>query len=152
MSDAATPVTDSSKLQEVLTRYIDSHDGYLQAAELVSLPEIAAAFRDIAARRVQISEQVATLIEEDGFRPDLDGSPEAGVHRWWLRLRDRMTDENHDSNAILIECIRGETDLARTLQSALESDSVFPSHVPILTSALAEVKMAVRSFDALVEE
>ena len=152
MSDQATPVSDSSQLQDVLTRYRDSQNGYLQAAELVSLPGLAAAFRDIAARRVVISEQVATLIEEDGFRPDHDGSNEASVHRWWLRLRDKMTDQNHDANAVLSECIRGETELARTLQNALESESVLPSHVPILTRALDEVKLAVRSFDALVDK
>lgn len=150
MPDQATPVSDASKLQDVLTRYRDSHDGYLQAAELVSLPELAAAFRDIAARRAVISEEVATLIEKDGFRPDLDGSTEAGLHRWWLRIRDKMTDQNHDSNAVLSECIRGETELARTLQGALDSESVLPSHIPILTRALDEVKMAVRSFDVLV--
>ena len=150
MPDQATPVSDSSQLQDVLTRYRDSHDGYLQAAELISLPELAAAFRDIAARRVVISEQVATLIEEDGFRPDPDGSNEAGLHRWWLRLRDKMTDQNDDTNAVLSECIRGETELARTLRNAMESESVLPSHVPILTRALDEVKLAVRSFDLLV--
>lgn len=150
MPDQATTVSDSSQLQDVLTRYRDSHDGYLQAAELISLPELAAAFRDIAARRAIISEEVATLIEKDGFRPDLDGSNEAGLHRWWLRVRDKMTDQNHDANAVLSECIRGETELARTLQSALDSESVLPSHIPILTRALDEVKMAVHSFDVLV--
>jgi uncharacterized protein (TIGR02284 family) len=150
MPDQATLVSDSSQLQDILTRYRDSHDGYLQAAELVSLAELAAAFRDIAARRAIISEEVATLIETDGFKPDLEGSNEAGIHRWWLRLRDKMSDQNHDANAILSECIRGETELARTLQSALESESILPSHVPIVTRALEEVKMAVRSFDALV--
>ena len=150
MPDQATLVSDSSQLQDILTRYRDSHDGYLQAAELVSLAELAAAFRDIAARRAIISEEVATLIETDGFKPDLEGSNEAGIHRWWLRLRDKMSDQNHDANAILSECIRGETELARTLQSALESESILPSHVPIVTRALEEVKMAVRSFDALM--
>ena len=152
MSDQATTVSDSSQLQDVLTRYRDSHDGYLQAAELISLPELASAFRDIAARRSVISEELATLIQHDGFRPDLDGSNEAGIHRWWLRLREKMTDQKHDANAVLSECIRGETELARTLQSALDSDSVLPSHVPILTRALDEVKLAVRSFDALVSK
>lgn len=150
MPDQATLVSDSSKLQDILTRYRDSHDGYLQAAESVSSLELAAAFRDIAARRAVISEQVATLIEQEGFRPDLEGSNEASLHRWWLRLRDKMTDQSHDANAILSECIRGETELARTLQSALESESILPSHVPIVTSALEEVKQAVRSFDVLV--
>jgi uncharacterized protein (TIGR02284 family) len=150
MSDQATTISDSSQLQDVLTRYRDSHDGYLQAAKLISLPELAEAFRDIAARRVVISEEFATLIEQNGFRPDLDGSNEAGLHRWWLRLREKMTDQKHDADAVLSECIRGETELARTLQSALDSDSVLPSHVPVLTRALDEVKLAVRSFDSLV--
>lgn len=152
MPDQATLVSDSSKLQDIVTRYRDSHDGYLQAAELVSLPELAAAFRDIAKRRAIISEEVATLIEMDGFKPDLEGSNEAGIHRWWLRLRDQMSDQTHDADTILAECIRGETELARTLKSALESESILPSHVPIVTSALEEVKMAVRSFDALVAD
>lgn len=45
--------------------------------------------------------------------------------------------ETHDANAILGECIRGETELARTLRSGLESESILPSHVPIVTRALS---------------
>jgi hypothetical protein len=45
------PVTDAPELQNVLTRYVDSYDGYRQAAEVVESPHLATAFLEIADRR-----------------------------------------------------------------------------------------------------
>lgn len=140
-------VSDASQLQEVLTRYVDSRDGYLQASKLVPQEGLAKSFELIAQRRDLISTKVAVLIEEQGFKPDEDGSPEAGVHRWWLRLRDKMTDQEAD--AILAECVRGETELVRTLQAVLEDDKLLPEHRQLIADMIAEVTLAVRAFDSV---
>jgi uncharacterized protein (TIGR02284 family) len=149
--DTTVPLhsSDATRLQEVLTRYVDSRDGYLQAAKLVPQQGLAESFALIAQRRDLIASKVADLIEQQGSKPDEDGSVEAGVHRWWIRLRDRMTDQEAD--AILAECVRGEQELARTLQAALEDEHTLPEHREILSDALSEVKLAMRAFDAAID-
>lgn len=150
MSIITTDLKDAAQLQEVLTRYVDSRDGYLQAAKLVPQESLAQIFISIAGRRDLIASKVAQIIEEQGFKPDEDGSPEAGVHRWWLRLRDKMTDQEADT--ILAECVRGETELVRTLKSALEKDQLLPEHRGIVEDMIREVTLAVRAFDSAVGE
>lgn len=144
------PVTDADQLQEVLTRYVDSRDGYLQAATLVPSEGLAGSFRAIAERREAIANKVAQMISDQGLRADLDGSPEASLHRWWIRLKEKMTEQ--DLDAVLNECIRGEEELERTLESALESDKVGGDHAVLIREALSEVQVAIRSFKIAVED
>lgn len=143
-----SPTSDAAQLQEVLTRYVDSRDGYLQASKLVPQKALADSFELIAQRRDLIASKVAILIEDQGFKPDEDGSPEAGVHRWWLRVRDKMTDQEADT--ILAECVRGETELVRTLNAALEKPELLPEHRQLIEDMISEVTLAVRAFDSAI--
>ncbi len=146
---ATSQPTDAAELQSVLTRYVDSYDGYLQAAEVVDSPNLAAAFREIAARRKIIVEHVATLITRQGEKPDADGSPEAAVHRWWIRVRATMTDE--EFKATLAECVRGEKELARTVDGVLEHGNLEATHAAIVAEVAAELKEALRTFEMVLE-
>ena len=141
--------SDSVRLQEVLTRYVDSRDGYLEASKLVQSTGLSETFSLIAQRRDLIASKVAALIEQQGTKPDEEGSVEAGIHRWWIRLREKMTGE--DADAILAECVRGEQELARTLQAALEDEHTLEEHREVLSDALSEVKLAVRAFDSVID-
>lgn len=147
-SDPLGP-TDAAELQTVLTRYVDSHDGYLQAAEVVDSPNLATAFREIAARRAIIVEHVATLIVEEGATPDEEGSPEAAIHRWWIRVRATMTDE--EFKATLAECVRGEKELARTIDEVLEHGNLEATHAAIVAEVAAELKEALQTFEMVLE-
>ncbi len=141
--------SDALRLQDVLTRYVDSRDGYLQAAKLVPQKGLSESFALIAQRRDAVAARIAGLIQAQGTKPDEDGSVEAGVHRWWIRLRDKMTDQEAD--AILSECVRGEEELERTLQAALEDEHTLEEHRPLLEDALAEVRLAKSAFDSAVK-
>jgi uncharacterized protein (TIGR02284 family) len=143
-----SPLSDAAQLQEVLTRYVDSRDGYLQASKLVPQEALAKSFELIAQRRDLIASKVAELIEGQGYQPDEDGSPEASVHRWWLRVRDKMTDQEAD--AILAECVRGETELVRTLNAALDKHELLPEHRQLIEDMISEVTLAVRAFDSAI--
>lgn len=141
--------SDALELQEVLTRYIDSRDGYLQAAELAQDTGLSAAFTAIAERREKVAIRIAQTVGDLGQRPDLEGSPEAGIHRWWIRLKDRFA--NDESKAVLAECLRGEKELARTLEDALTDGHLDPSHAALVTDALNEVQIAIRAFENFEE-
>ena len=140
-----TRITDAAELQNVLTRYIDSYDGYQQAAAVVEDAGLAAAFLEIAERRKIIVEHVTTLIVKQGEKPDVEGSPEAALHRWWIRVRACMSDE--EFKATLAECVRGETVLAKTIQNALDHGDLDSTHAAILSEVSAELKAALQTFE-----
>ncbi len=138
-------ITDAPELQNVLTRYVDSCDGYRQAAEVVDSPHLAAAFLEIADRRKVIVEHVASMIEKQGEKPDETGSPEAAVHRWWIRVRAQMSTEEFE--ATLAECVRGEKELERTVNTALAQGTLESRHFTILAEIANELKAAIHTFE-----
>jgi uncharacterized protein (TIGR02284 family) len=149
VTQSSTILQDAEALQDVLTRYIDSRDGYQQAAELMPDIELTHTFLNIAERREKIAGRFAEMIQGDGKRPDVNGSPEAGIHRWWIRVRDTLApDETH---AIVEECLRGEKELSRTLQRALEGGYLSEDHMPLIEEALSEVNVAIQAFEVVAE-
>jgi uncharacterized protein (TIGR02284 family) len=142
-------ITDAAELQNVLTRYIDSYDGYNQAAAVVGSPTLAAALLEIAARRQVIVRHVSTLIINQGEKADTEGSPEAAIHRWWIRLRVMMTDE--EFKAVLAECVRGEKELARTVQDVLDHGNLEPEHAVIIAEVFTELQEAIHTFESVLD-
>ncbi len=148
LSEEETRIKDAAELQHVLTRYIDSYDGYKQAADVVESQSLKEAFLEIAERRKIIVEHVSTLIIKQGEKPDVEGSAEGAVHRWWIRLRAKMTDE--EFKATLAECVRGETVLANTIQSALDHGQLESQHAEILAEVSTELKQALQTFETAI--
>lgn len=136
--------TDAAELQNLLTRYVDSHEGYHQAADVVESPGQSSAFREIAARRKVIVDHVSLLIVREGEKPDTEGSAEAAIHRWWIRLRASMTEE--DLRTALEECVRGEMELGRAAQSVIDHGNLKPEHATLVANLATEVKEAVHTF------
>ncbi|MFC7337899.1 PA2169 family four-helix-bundle protein [Haloferula chungangensis] len=148
-SDATVPPNDAPELQEVLTRYADSRDGYHQAAELIDHDGLAREFRRIAARRTRVIEQLETAILVQGKKPDSEGSTEAKLHRWWIEMRTGMSDD--ELSAVLSECLRGELELERTIASARDDSHVMPEHRPLLSEAAEESKSTATELDTLLK-
>ncbi len=143
-------ISDAAELQNVLTRYVDSCDGYNQAAEVVESQSLAAAFLEIAARRKVIVAHVSALIVRQGEKPEVGGSPEAAIHRWWIRVRAKMTDEEFKST--LAECVRGEKELARTIEEALDHGNLEAHHASIIAEVATELKEALHTFETVLSE
>lgn len=143
-------VNDAAELQNVLTRYVDSIDGYNQAAEVVESEDHAAAFLEIGQRRKKIAEQVARLIIDLGEKPEFSGSPEAAAHRWWMSLRVGMSDE--EFRATLAECVRGEKELARTVHDALEKGDLRPAHAQVVSTMAGELLEALQIFETVLHQ
>jgi uncharacterized protein (TIGR02284 family) len=145
MATAAEPeISDAAELQKVLTRYSDSYFGYLQAAKEAQSEGAAAAFLEIASRRELIVRKIACLIKNEGEKPDTHSSPEGTLHRWWIRVRTEMSED--EFRITLEECVRGETELARTVADALEYGNLQPEHAKALSEMATELKEALRTF------
>ena len=143
-------VTDAAELQRVLTRYIDSIDGYKEAAEVVEWPTLSEAFLEIASRRKLIADHVATLIAGQGKKPDESGSPEAIIHRWWLRTRAVVSNE--EFRTTLEECVRGEKELFRTVDTALVHGNLDPAHAAVISEVATELQETLLTFESLMAD
>lgn len=141
-----SPLTDAPELQNVLTRYVDSCDGYTQVAAVIESPHLASAFLEIAERRRVIVEHVSTLIRAQGEKAMKEGSSEAAIHRWWIRLRVQMTSE--ELEATLAECVRGEKELQRTIRGALEQGALESANSAILRDIATELDAAIQTFES----
>lgn len=141
-----SPLTDAAELQNVLTRYVDSCDGYTQVAAVIESPHLASAFLEIAERRRVIVEHVSTLIRAQGEKAMKEGSSEAAIHRWWIRLRVQMTSE--ELEATLAECVRGEKELQRTIRGALEQGALESANSAILRDIATELDAAIQTFES----
>lgn len=135
---------DAAELQHVLTRYLDSHDGYRQVAEVAASASWAEAFLEIADRRQAVASQVASLILRQGEKVKDTGSTEAVIHRWWIRFRSQLSDE--ELRILLEECVRGETELSKAAHEALEHGNLIPAHAAIIREVAAEVDQAIVTF------
>ena len=139
-----------SKLDHALARFIDSREGYAHAAALIDVPDLAAAFTEISARREAIIGRLSALhaASTDADPPE-EGTPEGAAHRWWMGLRGKMTSET--LHPVLSECIRGEKSLAEAIRAALAEDTL-PAHIAsFLKGTLAEVEMAVEHFEWAIQ-
>jgi len=144
-TDDMPPAKDSADLQNVLTRYVDSCDGYVQAAEVIEGPHLKAAFLEIAGRRELIVKRISNLIQKQGAKADVDGSPEAAIHRWWIRVRAQMSTK--ELEATLAECVRGEKELERTVSDALENGALDSANASTLAEIATELRAAIHTFE-----
>lgn len=133
------------KLQQVLSRYVDSEEGYLKAAESIRSSAYAQAFREISTRRQAVILEVATMLSELGGRCDVEGSPEGDIHRCWLKIRAGLSDG--ELEAVLKECLRGEKELLRSLRTAIRDREIRESHREKLEEISIEVAEAVETFE-----
>lgn len=148
--DAFPDSSDVLELQQVLTRYVDSQQGYEQAAELMDRPDLAEAFAEVSARRKAVGERIATLIERKGEQAEAEGSPEGAIHRWWIRFREKIADE--ELRAVLAECIRGENALLIALNKAMDGSGVGQETIELLREAAEEVELAIQHFETAIEK
>lgn len=137
---------DAAELQRVLTRYIDSCEGYTQAAAVTESQDLSGAFLEIAKRRSKIVAKVSQLIRNQGEKADETSSPEAAVHRWWIRVRTEFTDE--ELHATLAECIRGEKELSRTIQGAIDCGCIDTENSNLLRDISTELHAAIETFES----
>lgn len=146
--DRMRPVSDNEELQTLLTRYVDSHHGYREAAKDVDNETLAMALRRISGRRGRIAEELALDMVHQGGDPDLQGSTEGKIHRWWMAIRSDLGNAGPD--AILSECLRGERELERTLAAATRDDHhLNQEHYPLLEAALEDVRRSIAELEVL---
>jgi uncharacterized protein (TIGR02284 family) len=116
-----------SALKTLLTRLIDSREGYRDSIDRVESPAIKSIFSDFISRRDRDAAELRQFLTAEGHSVDDDGSLLASAHRTFTGLKDSVTSS--DDAAVLGEVVRGEKTLLDAYGGALgEAGAVDPEY------------------------
>jgi uncharacterized protein (TIGR02284 family) len=136
-----------SELKNVLTRVVDSADGYENAAQSADSGNFAVMFRERAQERRGFASEIRNHLQSVGENVEEDGSLLASAHRSFTDIRDAVTG-GRDDGAILKEVERGESKLLNDYESALKDLSATDPAYTLLSRQRQSVAQAVNSVKA----
>jgi uncharacterized protein (TIGR02284 family) len=150
MSTTTIKLTDEApaanpEVYDVLSNLIsycrDGSDGFAQAAEHATAPELVDRFRQYAYQRATfVADLQALEIRYGKASPDDSGSVTGALHRAWINIRTVVT--TRDDQAILEEAERGEDAAVAAYRDAIsKQENALPADVlEVLLKQAAQVK------------
>ena len=118
----------------------DGQEGFKQAAEGVSNPNLKSLFRDYSQQRSRFVTALQSEARSHGETdPETNSSATGALHRGWINLKSALT--GGDEHAILAECERGEDSAVEEYKKALD-DGLTPSAQELVSRQFAEIKAA----------
>lgn len=116
-----------STLNNLIETCKDGQNGFRNAAESATNPELKMLFNTYAQQRAQFAAELQGEVRRLGGDPEKTGSVAAAVHRGWMSVRDAVTTAATDDTAIVAECERGEDYAISAYQGAMKEN--LPSDV-----------------------
>ena len=118
----------------------DGQEGFKQAAEGVTNPNLKSLFRDYSQQRSRFAIALQSEARRQGeTEPETSSSATGAIHRGWINLKSAITGGGE--HAILAECERGEDSAIEEYKKAL-ADGLTPSAQELVSRQFAEIKMA----------
>lgn len=130
-------------LTKLLTRVIDSADGYEQAASSAKSGVLKGVFEERAKMRRGFASELRTELKKLGKDADDDGSLLAAAHRVFLDLKTLVG--GNDNERALEEVERGESDLIEHYEQALKDLPMHGTSRTIVQEQLACVRRDLAS-------
>lgn len=120
-------------LNDLLTKAYDAEEGFKQAAERAkSHPDLVHFFKRQSDMRLSFGHDIKQKIAVYGGKPDKGSSMTGKAHQVWISVKDALTPD-HDGEAILEECIRGEKAALEEYEEKLKCDEL-PADVRLMIS------------------
>ena len=104
-------------LKTLLTRLIDSREGYRDALEHVTSPAIRDTLTEFMSRRERNAAELRTYLAQAGHSAPDDGSLLASAHRAFTDVKDKLAGS--DDVSTLDELVRGEEVLLAAYDEAI---------------------------------
>ena len=131
---------ENTVLNNLIETLKDGQQGFKQAAEGVSNPNLKSLFRDYSQQRSRFATALQTEARLHGeTKPETGSSATGAMHRGWINLKSAIT--GGDEHAILAECERGEDSAVEEYRKALD-DGLSPSARELVSRQFADVKAA----------
>jgi len=100
-------------------------DGFRDAAENVTNPELKTLFSEYSLQRSHFAGDLQALVVNLGEEPEKTSSIASAIHRGWIDLKSAAT--NGGDHPILVECERGEDYAVEAYRTALADE--LPAHI-----------------------
>ena len=131
---------ENTVLNNLIEALKDGQEGFKQAAEGVSNPQLKSLFRDYSQQRSRFATALQSEARSHGeTKPETSSSATGALHRGWINLKSAIT--GGDEHAILAECERGEDSAVEEYKKALD-DGLTQSAQELVSSQFADIKAA----------
>src|SRR5262245_26085448 len=132
--------TQNDVIDNLIETLKDGQEGYKQAAESVSNPQLKSLFRDYSQQRSRFATALQSEARRQGeIDPETSSSATGALHRGWINLKSAIT--GGDEHAILAECERGEDSAVEEYKKAL-ADGLTPAAQELVSRQFTEIKAA----------
>ena len=113
---------DNNKVISILNGLIetcrDGQEGFKEAAENATTPELKNFFRDVSRDRARCVGELQQEVRTLGGDPEKSGSTAGTLHRVWIDIKGTLTGK--DDGSILSEAERGEDSAVKAYEGALK--------------------------------
>ncbi|NNC82941.1 MAG: PA2169 family four-helix-bundle protein [Flavobacteriales bacterium] len=138
------------KLQTLLNRAYDSHNGYSEAADSVDNRSLKLFLFNVSLERKDMIQVLSDQIRSLGGEPNDSGSIKGALHRTWLNVKSALSSDTEES--VLEECLRGERTFIEDYMEVLQ-ENVLPREVQnVLSRQLGLVQERVKKLESLETE
>lgn len=140
---------DAAVTKDLMETLEDGRDGFAAAAEKLENdgePALAQAFRELGARRGQMSDELKTIAASYGDQIDESGSVLAKVHRGWMAVKDAIAGS--DPDGVLDAAEQGEDHAVSQYEEALAAD-ISPEFKSVLERQFVDIRAAHDQVKAL---
>jgi len=133
---------DNDKVISILNDLIetcrDGQEGFKEAAENATSPELKNFFREVSRERGRFVGELQQEVRTLGGDPEKAGSTAGTLHRVWMDIKGTFTGK--DDGSILNECERGEDSAVKAYEDALKKG--LPANVQsVVELQFAEIKL-----------
>lgn len=132
-------------LKTLLTRLVDSREGYRDALDHVESANIKSMFSEFMQRRDSNAAEIRAYLTKEGHSVEEDGSLLASAHRTWMDFKDSVTGSD-DSN-VIAEVVRGEKKLLDNYDEALQAAGGTDPEFAFLAEQHASLKSTIAQLE-----
>lgn len=135
----ASNTEDINLLNRLIEITIDSADGYREAAEDVSNPELKSIFQRRARERLAAFSSLQSQVKALGGQPEDEGTLLASMHRAFVNLRSTVRDGDL---AVIDEVERGEDRIQSKYEEVIGDGRLSSSSLAVAQHAYQSVRSA----------
>ena len=140
---------DAAVTKDLIQTLEDGKDGFAKGADKLQGDEatqIARTFRELGARRAELSGELQELAKTYGEDVDESGTVAAALHRGWMSLKDVVAGS--DPTGVLDVAEQGEDHAVKEYEKALDGD-ISPGLRAVVERQLVDVRSAHDQVKAL---
>ncbi|WP_017729835.1 ferritin-like domain-containing protein [Nafulsella turpanensis] len=134
-------------LNHLLERNYDAEKGYKKAAEDIDNSLLKDFFRDYSGQRYTFGHEIKEEIRRMNGEPEKGSSVKGDLHRTWIDVKSLLTGK--DNEAVVKECIRGETTALEDYEDALRRTDLPPTTREVVQRQHDQIQGAVNRLNQI---